>query len=210
MSSGYQNALIDLMRHGAIAGEPGLYGWHDVPVNETGRLQMRQSTGIDLQYQQVYSSPLQRCHEFAREYCTRHNLLLQTHQALKEMNFGNWDGKTFPELQEQWSQLEAFWANPANVTPPNGEALEVFRARINAVWAEIIEASRNTHTLVVTHAGVIRMILGELLHVDWRSPDFYQRLRIDYGSVTRISILYAPDGEIYPQIRFIGRPSPIF
>ncbi len=209
MSSRYQNALIDLLRHGAINGEPGLYGWNDIPVSEIGRQQMLQSTAVDLQYQQVFSSPLQRCHHFAREFCMRHRVPLQTLPDLKEMHFGDWDGKTFTELNSQWSELEHFWQNPVQSTPPNGESLSEFRERINQVWQEIVFASKNSHTLVVAHAGVIRMILGELLHVDWTSPDFYQRLRIDYGSVSRISILYSEDGEVYPQIRFIGRPSSI-
>ena len=209
MSSRYQNAMIDLLRHGAVDGEPGLYGWNDIPVSEIGRQQMLQSTAVDLQYQQVFSSPLQRCHYFAREFCTRHRLPLQTLPDLKEMHFGDWDGKTFAELNSQWDALENFWQKPAEITPPNGESLSDFRDRIAQVWRDIVFSSQNTHTLVVAHAGVIRMILGDLLHVDWTSPDFYQRLRIDYGSVTRINILYSDDGEIYPQIRFIGRPSSI-
>lgn len=209
MNSVYQNAVIDLLRHGEVAGEKGLYGFADVAVSERGWQQMQLATNIDLQYQQVISSPLQRCLRFAKEFCRRRDLNLSIHSELKEMNFGLWDGLSFDQLAPEWSQLEAFWASPFDVTPPQGEPLATFHDRVGIAWQKLLLDCKNTHTLVVCHAGVIRMILAELLHVDWKAADFYQRLRIDYGSVTRIQVLYAPDGQSFPQIRFIGRPNPM-
>lgn len=207
MNIPYQRAIIDLLRHGAIAGDPGLYGQTDVPVSECGWQQMLQSVNVDLQYQQVISSPLQRCHRFAKDYSHRHSLQLSTEPLLQEMNFGEWDGRPFDQLQDRWAELEAFWQQPAQITPPGGESLVSFKERVNQGWEQLLQQCKGTQTLVVTHAGVIRMILGQLLCVDWQSADFYQQLRIDYGSITRIQILYGED-KIFPQIRFIGRPSP--
>lgn len=207
MNSSYQSAIIDLLRHGTVAGEPGLYGHTDIALNESGLRQMQQSVSVDLQYQQVISSPLQRCHRFAKDYSQRHSLQLNTDHLLQEMNFGDWDGHSFDELQHCWPALENFWKTPAEVTPPEGESLLAFKTRVEQAWQTLLQQCRGTHTLIVTHAGVIRMILAQLLSVDWQSADYYQRLRIDYGSITRIQILYTEDG-IYPQIRFIGRPSP--
>ena len=207
MNSSYQSAIIDLLRHGTIAGDPGLYGHTDIALSESGWRQMQQSVSIDLQYQQVLSSPLQRCLRFAKDYCRRHALQLTTDPMLQEMNFGTWDGHTFDQLQPRWPELEKFWETPAEVTPPEGESLLGFKNRVEQAWQTLLQQCRGTQTLVVTHAGVIRMILAQLLSVDWQSADYYQRLRIDYGSITRIQILYTEDG-IYPQIRFIGRPSP--
>lgn len=207
MNNGYQSATIDLLRHGTIAGDAGLYGHTDIPVTESGRLQMQQSVNIDLQYQQVISSPLQRCLHFAKDYSQRQTLNLKVEPLLQEMNFGVWDGQTFDQLQSCWADLERFWQSPATVIPPNGESLTAFHARVTQFWPQLLQQCRGTQSLVVTHGGVIRMILAQLLFVDWQSADYYQRLRIDYGSITRIHVLYTEDG-IYPQIRFIGRPSP--
>ncbi|TXH63834.1 MAG: histidine phosphatase [Tolumonas sp.] len=207
MNTHYQRAIIDLLRHGTIAGDPGLYGHTDIPVSESGWQQMQQSVNVDLQYQQVVSSPLQRCLRFAKDYSRRHTLQLHTEPLLQEMNFGEWDGRTFDQLQDRWAELEAFWQTPALITPPGGESLAVFKERVNQGWLQLLQQCRGSQTLVVTHAGVIRMILGQLLCVDWQSAAYYQQLRIDYGSITRIQILYNED-KIYPQIRFIGRPSP--
>ena len=207
MNSSYQSAIIDLLRHGTIAGDPGLYGHTDIALSESGWRQMQQSVSIDLQYQQVLSSPLQRCHRFAKDYSRRHALQLTTDPMLQEMNFGTWDGHTFDQLQPRWPELEKFWETPAEVTPPEGESLLGFKNRVEQAWQTLLQQCRGTQTLVVTHAGVIRMILAQLLCVDWQSAAYYQQLRIDYGSITRIQILYNED-KIYPQIRFIGRPSP--
>ena len=207
MNNVYQSATIDLLRHGAVAGDAGLYGHTDIPVSESGRQQMLQSVNIDLQYQQVISSPLQRCLRFAKDYSQRQSLSLKVEPLLQEMNFGVWDGQTFDQLQPCWVDLEQFWQSPATVTPPNGESLPAFHDRVAQIWPLLLQQCCGTQSLVVTHAGVIRMILAQLLCVDWQSADYYQRLRIDYGSITRIHVLYTENG-IYPQIRFIGRPSP--
>ncbi len=209
MNTGYQNAVIDLLRHGEVAGEKGLYGFTDIAVSERGWQQMQLATNIDLQYPQVISSPLQRCMRFAKDFCKRHELNLLPNQEIQEMNFGVWDGKSFEALTHEWQQLEAFWSSPFSVTPPQGESLQNFHDRVIHSWYQILTDCKNTHTLVVCHAGVIRMILAELLHVNWHEANFYQRLRIDYGSLTRIQVLYSPDGQVYPQVRFIGRPNPM-
>lgn len=207
MNSTYQSATIDLLRHGAVAGEAGLYGHTDIPVSESGWQQMQQAVNIDLQYQQIISSPLQRCLRFAKDYSNRQSLSLKIEPLIQEMNFGLWDGKTFDQLQPCWAELEQFWQSPSIVTPPDGESLSAFRERMTQIWPMLLKQCRGTQSLIVTHAGVIRMILAQLLSVDWKSADYYQHLRIDYGSITRIHVLYNED-KIYPQIRFIGRPSP--
>jgi len=208
MNNVYQNATIDLMRHGAVIGDTGLYGRTDIALSEQGWLQMQQSVNIDLQYQKVVSSPLQRCLRFAEAYSSKDNLNLTTEPLLQEMNFGLWDGYSFDQLQHCWADLEKFWQNPLKVTPPEGEALSEFHQRTMQAWDELLQLCRGSQALIVTHAGVIRMILAQLLHVDWTSAEYYQRMRIDYGSITRIQVLYT-ENNIYPQIRFIGRPSPI-
>lgn len=207
MNNPYHSATIDLLRHGSIAGNPGLYGHTDIPLSESGWQQMQQSVNVDLQYQQTICSPLQRCHRFAKDYSKKHSLDLKIEPLLQEMNFGIWDGHTFDQLQHCWPDLEQFWQAPAEITPPDGESLLVFHDRIALAWKMLLQQCRGTQSLVVTHAGVIRMILAQLLCVDWQAADYYQRLRIDYGSITRIQVLYTEDG-IYPQIRFIGRSSP--
>ncbi|WP_024870845.1 alpha-ribazole phosphatase family protein [Tolumonas lignilytica] len=207
MNSPYQSAIIDLLRHGSVAGDAGLYGHNDIALSEVGWQQMQQSVNVDLQYQQIFSSPLQRCQLFAQDYSQRHSIHLTIAPELKEMNFGSWDGLSFEQLQHCWADLEQFWKKPAEITPPNGESLMHFKNRITQQWEALLQQCKGSQTLVVTHAGVIRMILAQLLCVDWKSADYYQHMRIDYGSITRIQVLYTAEG-IYPQIRFIGRPSP--
>lgn len=209
MNKVYQNGIIDLLRHGSINAIPGLYGHTDIDVTETGWQQMQQSVFIDLQYHQVISSPLSRCYRFAEDYCQRHLVQLKTNPLLEEMNFGTWDGLTFEQLQQSHDgvQLQKFWDNPIDFPPPGGESLADFHDRVIRAWNELLIQSKGMQTLVVTHAGVIKMIMAHLLCINWQSGEYHQRLRIDYGSMTRIQICYDEDN-IYPQIRFIGRSSP--
>ncbi len=204
MNSSYQSSIIDLLRHGAIAGDAGLYGHTDVALSESGWRQMQQSVNIDLQYQQVISSPLQRCHRFAKDYSRRHALQLNTDPQLREMNFGDWDGHTFDHLQTRWPELEKFWQAPAEVTPPEGESLLAFTVFFHLILRSDSRGWPANKTDLRINAI---LVLAQLLCVNWQSADYYQHLRIDYGSITRIQVLYTEDG-VYPQIRFIGRPSP--
>ena len=125
-----------------------------------------------------FTSPLIRCHEFALEYCQDNDISLQVSAQLQEMNFGDWDGQSYqtlwqaaPTLDKITPTLGAFWQNPWQCLPPNGESMENFISRVDDFWQSLLKSLSETHvekgessnTLVFSHGGVIRYLLAKVL-----------------------------------------------
>ncbi|WP_369854623.1 histidine phosphatase family protein [Candidatus Thalassolituus haligoni] len=194
------DTIIDLVRHGAVAGEPALYGSTDVALSNAGWQQLERAFAAISAPVSVVSSPLQRCQAFATHWSQQQGLTLAIIAELREYDFGDWDGIPFDVLfgtpednPDGWSELEAFSQFPAGNPPPGGERIEQVYERVVRGWNQVLKQGAGGHTVVVCHSAVIRLILGYLLPVDWRDGSWYSSLSIHYGSRTRIRIPAHPE-----------------
>lgn len=178
---------IDLLRHGEVDGPAALYGRTDVPCTDKGQEQVTNSVLLD-SYQQVLTSPLKRCAEPAQALAERFSVPLQTEQRFAEMDFGDWDGQPFDALQKDWSELEAFWADPGHHCAPNGETLSDFAKRVETAFFEQLEQLEG-NALWVVHGGVIRVLLARLLGASPSASEWHQSLVIAHGSITRLCVM---------------------
>lgn len=111
-------------------------------------------------WDRVISSPLSRCAECARDFAHRRSLPLSFEPRLKEMHFGAWEGRSAAELMETDAEaLGRFWADPVHNPPPGGEPLAQFQARALDAWNDIVADRHGRSVLVITHGGVIRVLL---------------------------------------------------
>lgn len=157
---------IDLLRHGEPLGGPRYRGRRDDPLTPTGWQQMEAASGGNPPWQHIISSPLQRCAAFATQLSQTHSLPLHMEPHFTEIDFGDWEGMTSQQIMAQDSQrLSAYWQNPATTTPPNGETLATFEARVISAWQHLLAQHRHKHLLVVTHGGVMRVIFRHLLEI---------------------------------------------
>jgi alpha-ribazole phosphatase/probable phosphoglycerate mutase len=194
---------IDLLRHGEPVGGRRYRGQTDDPLSETGWQQMRAAVMDRQDWDVLYSSPLKRCAEFARELSGRLLLPLTTDERLKEIGFGDWEGRTPDEIRrDDPRRLENFWRNPIGNRPEGAETLASFQARVAAAWAEIGAAHAGQRVLIVGHAGITRMILSLVLG----SPAEHMfRLQVDNAGLTRIRIL-GVGAQAMPMLVFHGCP----
>lgn len=152
---------IDLLRHGATTGGNGFRGALDDPLSELGWSQLRLATSSGGTWSRVVSSPLRRCSAFAAELATERSLPLSLERDLRELGFGDWEGLTAAQLMEQDAEaLKRFWEDPYAYTPPRGEAVEQFEARVLGALATLVATYPDEHILLVTHAGVMRLLLA--------------------------------------------------
>ncbi len=155
--------LIDLIRHGEPVGGRRYRGQLDDPLSEKGWRQMREAVADHDPWDAIVTSPLKRCAAFAQELSRRHALPLEEDERLKEIGFGEWEGRTAQQITAKDPQaLMNFYRDPVRHRPPGAETLADFRTRIAAVWDELLERP-NQHLLIVAHAGVMRMILCQVL-----------------------------------------------
>lgn len=185
---------IGLLQHGAVEAGDVFCGELDTPLSKQGWKHLKQKFGRGADgWDALVSSPKMQCVEFAEWFAEKHDLSLVRDERLREIYFGAWEGCS-PQhvLQAYPEQLAEWWANPAQVTPENGEGFGEFRARVLDAWMELHRAYRGERVLVVTHAGVIRVILAHVLQM----PDErLLALNIEPGTLTHLRVLRDRSGE---------------
>lgn len=158
--------VVTVLRHGAVEGRPFVYrGRQDDPLSEPGWKQMENVVGTGLPaIDTIASSPALRCRMFAQHLAERHGVPLHVSPAFQEIAFGEWEGLT-PEEAARRNPVEhqLFRSSAGTVAAPGGENLIEVRQRARAGWEDWLADARGGHRLLVTHAGVMRALLIELL-----------------------------------------------
>ncbi len=155
---------IELLRHGEATGGRRYRGSLDDPLTTKGWNEMHHALRDDARWTRIVSSPLSRCRDYAEHLAQRKKLPVRIDPRLREIHFGEWEGKTAEELlRVDNERIQDFWRNPEGAPPPRGEPLDAFQARVLDAWEELIGCEPGDSVLVITHAGVMRIILGQVL-----------------------------------------------
>jgi len=188
-SSGFTHVQhILCLRHGACEGGAILRGRIDVPLSDLGRSQIAKRVEDLTPPELIFTSPLQRCRSSAQALSEQWNVPMIILDDLVEMDFGEWDGKSVASIHETApDELAAFWTDPENAIPPQGESLHDFRERINRAWTSIT-SHHAERVLVVTHAGVIKLWIAEQLGVFPLPASFLPGLALDYAQTASFKV----------------------
>ncbi len=132
---GYQAALktttlgvVDLLRHGEVEGGPCFRGSLDDPLTANGRKTMESTLQKLAPWDQIITSPLQRCRKVATTFAKQYSTPLMVEAGFSEICFGEWEGKTATQIMESDSEsLKLFWQNPDENSPPGGEKTADFK-----------------------------------------------------------------------------------
>ena len=188
---------ISLLRHGAVEGGACYRGITDDPLSAEGRQQMQQAIKTDTpeHWDIIISSPLLRCYSFAQELSHHLNVPLISYPELQEINFGDWEGKTAEQIDSQ--TLKQFYLDPINNPPPNGEAFTQFQTRILLAWHQLIKRYQGQRILLVSHAGVIRVILAHILAID---IEHSFKLKIGYACISHVECFHSSDSDNFFQL----------
>jgi alpha-ribazole phosphatase len=168
--------LIDLIRHGEVEGGGCFRGRRDDPLSAAGWAQMSAAISAVIAeaaagqhganvhgaapWDRLLTSPASRCARFAEQLGERLGLDVEPVTDFRERDFGAWEGLRADQLP--LSDLGRFWADPGAYDPPDSEPFSVFHQRVLAAWQDL-RGQGGEHPLLITHGGVIRVILGEVL-----------------------------------------------
>jgi alpha-ribazole phosphatase len=159
-----------LIRHGEVNGSASgrLFGRTDVPLSERGKEQSRQLAEVlsTAQLSAVYSSDLQRARVTAEIIAKRKNLTVQENSAWREIDMGEWEGRTVAALHQEAPELVAqVFKDPASFEYPGGESFAAFVARVQTALDELLLTQQRGDLALVAHGGVCRAIIGSVLGV---------------------------------------------
>jgi broad specificity phosphatase PhoE len=184
-------ALFYFVRHAESEwnAENRLCGRTDVPLSEMGRWQAVRLAErfVALRPEAIYTSPLRRAAETAEIIARAAGLRPVTDERLSEVNYGEWEGKTFELVMEQDSAAYHAWdADHAAVAPPRGESGQQALARVTPFLDELAARppSEPGPIVVVSHKTICRLVV---CHVLGLAPSEYRRrLTMDNAAVSII------------------------
>ncbi len=176
---------IYLIRHGETedADSRRYKGHIDVPLSENGIQQIKRvadyimrdgnvgarravplRNGCGGPLTSVYCSDLSRAIKSAEIIAAPFGLKPEIVEDLKERSFGVWEGMTFDEIKEKWPDAFNSWAaNPLKFSPMDGESTIELRDRVIKAFEEIMKKHNGQNIVIVSHGGVIRVLLSEML-----------------------------------------------
>jgi broad specificity phosphatase PhoE len=137
----------------------------------------------------VWSSPA-LC---ARETAAALGFKAAVEPALRECDYGRWQGARIAELMENEPENLALWTTDLSVAPHGGEPLAGLLSRVGAWLAQRLDAGG--HSVVIAHASVIR---AAVLHVLDAPREAFWRIDVEPLSVTEMT----SDGKRW-QLRFL-------
>ncbi|WP_286947226.1 histidine phosphatase family protein [Acetobacterium sp. UBA5834] len=158
---------IYLVRHGQIElkNEKTYIGQLDLPLSPEG---MKQAQTLQEQFKQIsldcaYTSPLCRCVATLDILLGERSIPRFTIEALQEINMGDWDGKSFAEIEEHYPGSYEQRGRELDVfAPPAGESFVALQKRVLPAFAEMVKENDTRSIVILAHAGVIRVILANL------------------------------------------------
>jgi broad specificity phosphatase PhoE len=162
---------IYFLRHGetVYSKTGGFCGDLDPELTDAGAQMAAQfaTTYAKLPWNAVYVSPMKRTIATAKPLCDAVGIDMEIRDGLKEIKYGEWEGKTLESVKQEYSEDYINWlTEPAWNAPNGGETSVQIASRSSLVIAEIEEKYKNGNVLVVSHKATIRIILCNLLGID--------------------------------------------
>lgn len=187
-------STLYFVRHGETDWnrEGRMQGSRDIPLNELGRVQAEAVAPLlatvdpAVRTFSFVSSPQTRARATMMLVREKLGLPPETYAVddrLRERSWGDWEGRTLQEVKlANPEATRAYKADRWNDPPPGGESYAMLSERISG-WLSTLREP----TVVVSHAGVARALLGLLTAM---SKDELPTLAIPQGRV----LVFAPDG----------------
>lgn len=175
---------ILLARHGSHA-EVGLClsGRSEIALNDAGRAEARRLAGRlrTVRLAAIHSSPRRRAVETASLIAADQQIKVELVEALDELDFGDWSGRTFDDLArdpawQNWNQARGSAATPSGETMASATARAV---------RHIETIKENGPVLCVSHCDIIRGVAAHYLGL---SADRLLSVDCDPASLTTLAL----------------------
>lgn len=162
-----------------------IQGHMDSQLTDTGKRQaVRLAVRLSkMNIKKIYSSDIGRALSTTRTIAKRLGASIIPEPSLREINLGLWEGLTPAEVNKRFQKGYEQWRkSPSRMVIPGGEGIRRFRQRVLKGVERIVNAEKRGPILLVTHGGVIAVLLSH-----WMKADFDRillNLKVDNTSLT--------------------------
>lgn len=180
------------MRHGETVWntERRYQGMTDIELSEEGLRQAECAAKRfkNIKIDKIYASPLKRAMKTAEKIAAEKGLEIISEDDFREIHFGEWEGKTVPELTEKYGESYTnFIREPHKYGFPGEGSVENVINRIKPGIDRLI-AEDEGNVLIVSHGGIIRLMIMYIMGLD---SSWFTKMWINN---TGVSIIEIKDG----------------
>ncbi|MGQ9806775.1 MAG: alpha-ribazole phosphatase [Chlorobiales bacterium] len=177
-----------LIRHTEVESAQGwCIGQSDVALSEKGKREI----GVLVEQlkpiapSRLISSDLARCRALAEKLSEVWSLTVQVKRAWREVDFGQWEGKTWDEIYaNDQSRYDAWAKDFLTIAPPEGESFLKLHTRIKAEL-NALEKLQSETVMVITHAGAIRAAISSAIGLPLERVF---SIHLNYGARVHLSL----------------------
>lgn len=139
-------------------------------------------TGLDA----VHASPMKRVQQTMAPLLEQRGLTPTIVPDLREMDFGDWTGHRWDEVQQRFGVSAFDWLKIIEDGGiPNGETAAHLQDRVRPAVLRILHDNPNRTAAVFCHGGIIRVMLALLLDMPLKRMAHFN---IEYGSISVVEI----------------------
>ncbi len=193
-----------LIRHGET-NEKGFYGIKESCLSSNGRNQIKallsyfNNKKIDL----ILTSPRKRARETATIIDNALRARVVINDRLREINFGNWEGKDFEQIKSDFPEDVNQFLNHVDIFQfPEGESIKGFCKNVDQTWKILKENYENQCIIIVSHCVWIKAVLrnyygqkflvsGKVPHAELFEVDIKKNIAIQGGENKSIATIPA-------------------
>jgi len=168
------------VRHGETAWnvDTRLQGHLDIALNDKGLWQAARVARARAPepIAAVYSSDLARAWQTAEAIAAGHGLAVQAAPRLRERAFGEFEGRTFLDIERELPEQAERWRkrDPDFAPPGGGESLTQFRLRVTEAVAELADRHPGQLVVLVAHGGVMDLLYRAATGQELQAPRTWQ------------------------------------
>jgi len=189
-----QATRILAIRHGETLWnvDSRIQGHLNIGLNNTGRWQAER-LGVALKDETIaaiYASDLSRAHDTALAVSRRTGVPVQAEPGLRERSFGEFEGRTFAEIETELPEQAKRWhQRDPSFTPAGGESLLMLEARVLSVAARLAAQHPGEQIALFAHGGVIDILYRAATRLDLQAARTWT-----LGNTAINRLLWSPEG----------------
>lgn len=136
-------------------------GSWDAPLTDLGRQQAERTAEYLKNYpiDVIYSSDLTRAMETAKPTARAHGLTVIPEPGLREICGGEWEKKTWQEIDAEYRETYRVWKEDLwNAHPDGGESVQALSRRVCGTLDRILASNQGKCVALFSHAMPLRVL----------------------------------------------------